>query len=367
MRVSEIAVDKVMTLNPEETVAKALQMMYRNHINQIPIADQDLKYLGMVYAREFIAVNAMPNSKLKGFLVKTPILSQNDSVEKCAQLIVMTGNHALPVIESGKLKGIVNEKDLVLTADLIHGSHAIVDEIMSGAIVIEGDNTLSNALSKMRRYNISRLPIIDNNGILIGIMSALDIAKVIATPRERATKSPGVGTMAAIRDIKIEDIMRRATSINRGTTLNNVIESFREADEITVTGDERPVGIVTPKDLLELTLPKQVTPEIHIAHLEDEEARREFEDQLTKFLKKIHGKVENIQLVIVYVDKHKTHKYSVRARLITDRGVVNARSVGYDPLSACKELISRLDRQIKSEHSQKVMDRQRSHSARMIT
>ena len=32
MRVSEIAVDKVMTLNPEETVAKELQMMYRDHI-----------------------------------------------------------------------------------------------------------------------------------------------------------------------------------------------------------------------------------------------------------------------------------------------------------------------------------------------
>jgi hypothetical protein len=73
-----------------------------------------------------------------------------------------------------------------------------------------------------------------------------------------------------------------------------------------------------------------------------------------------------VQSVVVYADKHKTRKYSLRTRLITARGVIDAKAVGYDPLSASKELITRLDRRIKSEHSQQVKGRQHRKSARKM-
>jgi CBS domain-containing protein/ribosome-associated translation inhibitor RaiA len=367
MKVSEISVDKVFRLTLEDSVAKALHMMYENNINQIPIIndDGDAKYIGMIYAKQLLDLNVPPTSKLKSFIVNTPVLSSDDNIEKCAQLIVATGNRALPVAENGKLISIVSETDVVLTSDF---GHARVDEVMSGAIVIEEDDTLGNALSKMRRYNISRLPVINSRGILTGTINALDITKIIATPRERAGKSPGIGTMAVIREVKLKDIMRRRTvSVERGTSLNSVRENFEEVGEIIVVGDRRPIGIVTPKDALELTLPKKTEPAIHIAHLDNDEARKEIEEQMTRFLKKIQGKLENVLLVIVYADKHKTHKYSVRARIITTDGVVAAKAVGYDPLSACKELISRLNRRIRSQHSQKIENRQHRESTRKVS
>ena len=104
MNASDIMVSKVITLNSEEPVAKALRMMHENNINQIPISEDNRKYLGMVYAKEFLGTNAMPDSKLKSYLAKTPILSPNDTVEKCAQLIVTSGNHALPVVENGEFE-----------------------------------------------------------------------------------------------------------------------------------------------------------------------------------------------------------------------------------------------------------------------
>ena len=59
---------------------------------------------------------------------------------------------------------------------------------MSGAIVIEEDTTLSNALSKIRRYNISRLPVINMNGILMGVINALDIIKILYS-KERSVQN----------------------------------------------------------------------------------------------------------------------------------------------------------------------------------
>ena len=355
MKVSEIMIGKVLSLNLDNTVAKALSIMHENNINQVPTVDDTENYCGMIFAKDFLVVNATPTAKLKTYISTTPILSPSDNIEKCAQLIVATGKRALPVLENRKIVGIVSETDVALTADY---GHAIIDEVMSGAIVIEEDTTLSNALSKIRRYNISRLPVININGILMGVINALDIIKILATPRERATKSPGIGTMAAIREVKVKDIARRAVSFERGTKLNQISGHFRRNEEIVVVGEKRPIGIVTPKDLLELILPKNTGPSIHMAHLEDREAQREIEEEMKRFLNKIQGKLENINKVIIYADKHKTRKYSLRARMITAAGVIEAKAVGFDPRSASKELISRFDRRIRSQHSQKIKHRQ---------
>jgi CBS domain-containing protein/ribosome-associated translation inhibitor RaiA len=364
MKVSDIMVSKIISLNFDDTVAKALSVMHENNINQVPIVDEKDNYHGMIFAKDFLLVNTTPEAKLKTFASTTPVLDPSYSIEKCAQLIIATGKRALPVIENKKIVGIVSETDVALTADF---GHAIIDEVMSGAIVIEEDNTLSNALAKMRRYNISRLPVINLNGILKGVINALDIIKVLATPRERATKSPGIGTMATIREIKVKDIARRAFSVDRGTKINQISGSIKQNEEVIVVGEKRPIGIVTPKDLLELILPKDSGPSIHMAHLEDNEAQREIEEEMKRFLKKIQGKLENINQVIIYADKHKTRKYSLRARMITAAGVIEAKAVGFDPLTACKELISRFDRRIRSEHSQKIKHRQhRDHTGPIV-
>jgi CBS domain-containing protein len=363
MRVSEIMITKIISLNLEDTVAKALSVMYENSINQVPLVDNNKNCSGMVFAKGFLLVNTSPEAKLKTFSSTTPVLNPSYSIEKCAQLIVATGKRALPVVENNKVVGIVSETDVALTADF---GHAIIDEVMSGAIVIEEDNTLGNALGKIRRYNISRLPVINLNGILKGVINALDIIKLLATPRERATKSPGVGTMATIREVKVKDIARSAVSVERGTKINQISGHFRRNEEIIVVGEKRPIGIVTPKDLLELILPKDSGPSIHMAHLEDNEARREIEEEMKRFLKKIQGRLENIKQVVIYVDKHKTRKYSIRARMITAAGVIEAKAVDYDPLSAAKELISRFDRRIRSEHSQKIEHKHQKEYARPV-
>ena len=368
MKVSEMMVTDIFTLTPEDTIAKAFSMMDGRSVNQIPVVDEDgKKYLGMIFAKQLTASTAQPSSKLKSYITNTTTLSPDYDVEKAAQLVIKSGNRALPVIaEKGRLVGIVSETDLVLTADF---GHAMVDEVMTGAIVIEEDANVADAISKMRRYNISRLPVISTKGMLRGILNILDVGKIIATtPRERTSKSAAIsGGTAGIKDVKVKDLMKRAISVERNTKLNTLIEHFRRNEEVVIVGDGRPMGIVTPKDALELILPKKDSaPVIHMAHLEDGQERTEIQEQLERFLKKIQGKLGDVQSVVVYADKHKTRKYSLRTRLITARGVIDAKAVGYDPLSASKELIARLDRRIKSEHSQQVKGRQHRESARKM-
>src|SRR5918998_959889 len=308
MKVSEIMVTDVVTLTSEDTIAKALHLMADKSVNQIAVVDESGKYLGMISAKQFISSTAQPSSKLRGYIIKTSALSRDDDIEKAAQLIIGGGNRAMPVVEDGGgLVGIVSETDLVSTADF---GHAIVDEVKSAAIS---------------------------------------------------------GGTAGIKDVKVKDIARRAISVERGTKLNVIVDNFRRNEEAIVVGDGRPMGIVTPKDALELVLPKKNNePIIHMAHLEDGQDRIEIQEQLTRFLQKIQGKLGDVRSIVVYADKHKTRKYSLRTRLITSNGVIDAKAVGYDPLSASKELVARLERRIKSEHSQRVKDRQHRESPRKM-
>jgi CBS domain-containing protein len=360
MKVSDVMTDDVLTLPSDDTMAKALSIMYEKRINQIPIIDKYKEYQGMVFAKDFLNASAATSSKLKNFVVKTPVLSPTDSIKKSTQLIVTTGNRALPVVEDSKLVGIISETDVILETDFGNTS---VDSVMAYAIVIEDDSALDSALAKMRRYNISRLPVVDSNGDLIGIINALDRAKIMATPKEGISKNSRTSSQkSAVKLAKVRDIMKRTVPVRMGTKLRDILEIFREHDEIVVVvGDKKkPVGIVNARDALEIMLPHRDHPSINIANVSDHETRSTIEEQMARFLKKIHGKSENVQSVIVYADKYKTRKYSLRAKLIFTKHVVGAKAVGYDPLSASKKLISVLDRRTKSERSKKSRQRRQS-------
>jgi CBS domain-containing protein/ribosome-associated translation inhibitor RaiA len=354
MKVSEIMVTDVVSLTAEDTVAKALSLMVDRSIHQVPVVDDKGAYSGMIFVKQFLASSAQPTSKLKSFVTSTSLLSPDDDMVDAAKMILGTGNRALPVVQNGKVIGILSETDIVQTTDF---GHAIVDEVMTGAIVIEEDTPLADAMAKMRRYNISRLPVITTKGVLRGILSILDAAPIMAMPMDRTSKgSAGMsGVKSKVKgDVKVKDIMRRAVAVERGTKLNDLTENFKKNEELVVVGDGRPMGVVTPKDALELVLPKKGQVAIHIAHMGDEDDRRDIEDHLSKFVKKIQSRIRDLQNVVVYADKHKTRKYSIRCRLITGKGVINAHAVGFDPISAVKELIRKLDKQVKAEHTQKV-------------
>ena len=340
MQVSDVMVKDIITISADDTVAKALSLMIENRVHQLPAVEEN-EYMGMVYAKHFIETNVFPKTtKVKSFIVKTPSLNLNAPILEASQTIVKSGLRALPVIAKNKLIGIVSETDLVLNQDL---GRMLVDDVMRGAIVIPGDSSLSNALSKMKKQNISRLPVIDGNGKLIGSMDTLDIASVLRVPKERKSIPSGTERFD-VRDVKVREIMHNATPTERGSKLGDAIKVLKRAEEIIVIDNNMPIGIVAPKDILRRLLPEHGEPMIHISHIEDESAKMEVTTEISKFLKRMNGRFDRIYSVEVAVDRHKNRKYSMHGKLMTAEGLITAKSVGWDVRSAAKELMNRLDR-----------------------
>ena len=207
---------------------------------------------------------------MKNLVVKTPVLRPTDSIKRSTRLIVTTGIRALPVVKDSKLVGIISETDLILRSDF---GNTPVDNVMAKAIVIEDDVRLDSALAKMRRHNISRLPVIDSNGNLIGIVNALDRAKIMAIPQERISKkSRATSRKSAVKLAKVRDIMKKTVPVRMGTKLGDVLKIFKEHDEIVVVGDKKkPVGIFTARDALKNNPSPTRSPTTNIANVTDRE------------------------------------------------------------------------------------------------
>ena len=86
---------------------------------------------------------------------------------------------ALPVIESERLVGIITDRDIVLraVAEALDGMFARVSDAMtSNVVVCRGDADLEHAVDMMSSKQIRRLPVVDGDERLVGILALGDIA-----------------------------------------------------------------------------------------------------------------------------------------------------------------------------------------------
>ncbi len=115
-------------------------------------------------------------------MTKAPVVVQvNTSLGDCAKLMLKEKVGSLIVKENTLLKGIVTEKDFVQKAFLknMDPKKTTVDKIMSKIIItIEPEADIMDAVKLMTKYEIRRLPVVDKENKMVGLITMNDVLRL---------------------------------------------------------------------------------------------------------------------------------------------------------------------------------------------
>lgn len=112
---------------------------------------------------------------------KPPIVvHKNDSVQEAAKLMFNNRiGSVLVVDEEGKLVGIVTERDLVYLVSLgkshLASEYPVWQLMTENPVTAKPTDTIEEALSRMKEINVRHLPVVDEDGKPIGVLSIRDI------------------------------------------------------------------------------------------------------------------------------------------------------------------------------------------------
>ena len=101
------------------------------------------------------------------------------TVSEAAELMASEDVGSLPILDGDKLAGVITDRDIVIRAVATkknpHGMP--VREIAThDPVTIGADEDLADALKLMATYQVRRLPVVDEDNKLVGVLAQADVA-----------------------------------------------------------------------------------------------------------------------------------------------------------------------------------------------
>lgn len=105
-----------------------------------------------------------------------------DTVEHVAQMMRDEDVGSIPVVSAEgakRLVGIVTDRDLVVRvmAEGRHGSETMVEQVMTrDPVTVREHDSMHNAFNIMSTHQVRRIPVVNTNNEIVGIIAQADVA-----------------------------------------------------------------------------------------------------------------------------------------------------------------------------------------------
>ena len=124
-----------------------------------------------------------------------------DSLDTAARLLWEADVGVLPVVSGGRTVGMITDRDICMAA-YTQGRplrELQVSSAMSRRVYgVRPETPLSEATLIMREHQVRRLPVVDQEGKLVGLLSLNDLARDAARARAKVSMKEVAETLAAV-------------------------------------------------------------------------------------------------------------------------------------------------------------------------
>jgi CBS domain-containing protein len=198
--VESIYEKNVVTAGAREKVYDALYKMVVHNVGFLPVIDDEGGVVGVITEHDLVKVLSglyefgVEASKIMSRPVIT--ISSGSTLKEAMEKMVATGFRRLPVVEDEAVVGILTVVDVVryygshevfkkcTTGDIREANSISVRDVMrENAVTAHPDTDVSELVRLMEANNVSSVLIVDESGVLQGIVTERDILYAITMPK----------------------------------------------------------------------------------------------------------------------------------------------------------------------------------------
>lgn len=202
-------------------------------------------------------------------------LRPEDSIHEAARRLALNGISGAPVVKDGKPIGMVSEADLVMAvlphAHVVRGRPTLFDameialtgrprhapktatvaDVMTKPVVrIAPGASIWRAAEVMGLSNVKRLPVVDDDGSLVGIVSRADLVRAMARDDSRIA----VDALSAVLILGEENFRDLQVEVTEGVLSMTGTADRRSTHDLAVRIASRVPGVIEVRDSLRFAI-----------------------------------------------------------------------------------------------------------------
>jgi CBS domain-containing protein len=172
---------------PESSLEAIAQTLRTTTTDSVAVTDSQQMILGAALLSDIFPTLTSRNEirgTVEEYMTRDAVtISYDASIQKVYNLIVESGYTAFPVVRKKTVLGMVSRRDLLrerhVMKSLKNNAKTAVETIMTTpAVTIGSGEKLSRATADLVKYDISRIPVVEDDKI-IGIIDRHDILKAL--------------------------------------------------------------------------------------------------------------------------------------------------------------------------------------------
>ncbi|MDQ2051358.1 CBS domain-containing protein [Natronolimnohabitans sp. A-GB9] len=362
MNISDIATQDYIEVDVGTRMGKVRSTFDNGNPKGIIVTD-DGEYEGVISEREVLQSHVEDDAKVAALIKPSrsspvPRVDRDEDVRETARMLIESNAKVAPVFEHGDLWGVISD-DAILEAVIDNLDTLTVEDVYSDdPVTLEEDDGIGRAINQLREHGISRLPVLNENGYLSGVVTTHDIADFVIRKNQSTTTGDRVGDSQRMLDVPVYDIMNSPVETTTlSTTAKEAVEQMLELDYaglmVTPEDDDRVViGVVTKTDVLRaLTFTEEEHMDVQITNISmlDTISR----ESVVESIQDVADKYQDMQVMHAHV-RFKEHQEKLRGtplihcqiRLRTNKGQVAGTGEGYGAENAFRVAIDKLERNV---------------------
>lgn len=360
----DIMSKEVVTATKDETISEVLGKMKKHGVHEVPVVD-GTSLIGMVeYGSIVKRRKVVASTKVGDVMSVPPKISMDSTLLDVADTLLSSNFVLVPVVSKDSLVGVISRMDIIKVFPRFQELNEIpAASIMTPSpICVSETDDMEKARHIMINLDEKSVPVVDDMGRFSGLVTEETV--IDATDFRRKEDRRDFEKERKPTSIEVKSFMSTLPSkVEADKTLGDVVALMDryKIPGVVVVKKEKPVGIITRSDILELlvSLKEREGVYVQISGMDetDLDIYNSMYDLIGKSMRKINHLIKP-KTVSVHVSR--THNvggvyiHDLRLKVRGEKGTYHSRSSDWDVFKTLDEALIHIETQVRRDHEKKI-------------